>query len=67
MRKPSVILVALVMFALLASACGGGRDVSIDTNRRRPELLYLGSRTAITAISPATRTRSADDEVLMPR
>ena len=52
MRKPSVILVALVMFALLASACGGGRDVSIDTNRRRPELLYLGSRTAITAISP---------------
>jgi hypothetical protein len=52
MRKPSVILVALVMFALLAGACGGGRDVSIDTNRRRPELLYLGSRTAITAISP---------------
>ena len=52
MRKPSVILVALVMFTLLASACGGGRDVSIDTNRRRPELLYLGSRTAITAISP---------------
>ena len=52
MRKPSVILVALVMFALLASACGGGRDVSIDTNRRRPELLYLGSRTAITAVSP---------------
>lgn len=52
MRKPSVILLALVMFALLASACGGGRDVSIDTNRRRPELLYLGSRTAITAISP---------------
>ena len=52
MRKPSVLLVALVMFALLATACGGGRDVSIDTNRRRPELLYLGSRTAITAISP---------------
>jgi hypothetical protein len=52
MRKPSVILVALAMFTVLASACGGGRDVSIDTNRRRPELLYLGSRTAITAISP---------------
>ena len=57
MRKPSVILVALVMFALVAGACGGGRDVSIDTNRPRPELLYLGSRTAITAISPAQRPR----------
>jgi hypothetical protein len=49
MRK---ILVALIVFAVLASACGGGRDVSIDSNRRRHELLYLGSRTAITAISP---------------
>ena len=52
MRKPSVLLVGLVLFTVLAGACGGGPDVSIDTNRRRPELLYLGSRTAITAISP---------------
>ena len=52
MRKRSSIVAALVTVAVIAGACGGGRDVSIDTDRHRPELLYLGSQTAITAISP---------------
>jgi DNA-binding beta-propeller fold protein YncE len=52
MRKRSTILAMLISLATLAGACGGGHDVSIDTDRPRPELLYLGSRTAITAISP---------------
>jgi hypothetical protein len=52
MRKRSTILAALLSVAVLAGACGGGRDVSIDTDQHHPELLYLGSHTAITAISP---------------
>ncbi len=44
-----------VVLAVLATACGGGGDgdVSIDTDRARPELLYLGSATGITALAPA--------------
>src|SRR6478752_387530 len=40
---------------MLVTACGGGGngDVSIDTNRARPELLYLGSASGITALAPA--------------
>jgi hypothetical protein len=52
MRK-STLVAALAALAILASACGGG-EVSIDSNRRRPELLYLGSRSSITALAPAT-------------
>ncbi len=52
MRR-SIVLATLLTLAFVAGACGGdGRDVSVDTNRRRPELLYLGSHSAITAVSP---------------
>jgi hypothetical protein len=53
MRK-STLVAALTALAILASACGGGGEVSIDSNRHRPELLYLGSRSSITALAPAT-------------
>ena len=54
MRK-SVLVATLVAVAIVASACGGGGDdVSIDTNHRRPELLYLGSGSSITALAPAS-------------
>jgi hypothetical protein len=53
MRK-SALLAALAALAILVSACGGGGDLSIDTNRPRPELLYLGGRTSITALAPAS-------------
>jgi hypothetical protein len=53
MRKSLTTVIALVLFvALIAGACGGDRGLSIDANRHRPELLYLGSQTAITALSP---------------
>jgi hypothetical protein len=53
MRKSSTMLIALVSFvAVIAGACGGDRGLSIDTDQHHPELLYLGSQTAITAISP---------------
>ena len=46
--KKSIVLVTVVSWSLavFAGACGGGgdRDVSIDTDHARPELLYLGSR-----------------------
>src|SRR2546426_1180425 len=53
MRK-SMLATTLAVLALLASACGGGgdRDVSVDSNRTRPEILYLGSQSAITALAP---------------
>jgi hypothetical protein len=53
MRK-SMLATTLAVLALLASACGGGgdRDLSVDSNRTRPEILYLGSRSAITALAP---------------
>jgi hypothetical protein len=53
MRK-STLVAALAALAILAGACGGGGDVTIDSNRRRPELLYLGSRSSIIALAPAT-------------
>ncbi|MDQ1432540.1 MAG: hypothetical protein QOF40_3142 [Actinomycetota bacterium] len=53
MRK-STLVTALAALAILAGACGGGGDVTIDSNRRRPELLYLGSRSSIIALAPAT-------------
>jgi hypothetical protein len=55
MKKSIVAATSLVMLALLASACGAGgeRDASVDSNRTRPELLYLGSATGITALAPA--------------
>jgi hypothetical protein len=54
MKKPMLGAV-VVTLAVFASACGGGGDgdVSVDTNRARPELLYLGSATGITALAPA--------------
>ena len=53
MRRSSTIVLALAaVVAAVAGACGGGRDVSIDSTRQHPELLYLGSHSAITAISP---------------
>jgi len=53
MKRP-ILFTVLVVLALLASACGGGgeRDVSIDTHPARPELLYLGSASGITALAP---------------
>src|ERR1044071_9372839 len=54
MRKP--ILVTMVTLALLATACGGTGgegDVSIDTDHARPEVLFLGSASGITALAPA--------------
>ncbi len=54
MRK-SMLATTLAVLALLATACGGGGggdDVSVDSNRTRPEILYLGSRSAITALAP---------------
>ena len=53
MRK-SALVAAFAAVAILASACGGGGEVSIDSNRRRPELLYLGSRSSITALAPTS-------------
>jgi hypothetical protein len=52
--KKSVLLIMLVALAVLATGCGGGGegDVSIDSHRARPELLYLGSATGITALAP---------------
>jgi hypothetical protein len=55
MRK-STLVAALAALAILASACGGGNEVSIDSNRRRPELLYLGSNSSITALAPSSGT-----------
>ncbi len=53
MGKRWIILATVVVVAVVAGACGGGgSDVSVDTNRSRPELLYLGSHSAITAVSP---------------
>src|SRR5215213_5140475 len=54
MMKRSTLAITFVLLATVAVACGGGdRDVSVDTNRTRPELLYLGSASAITALAPA--------------
>src|SRR5204862_182824 len=53
MRK-FVVVAALATLASVMSACGGGADLSIDTNRPRPELLYLAGRTSITALAPAS-------------
>lgn len=54
MRK-SALVAAFAAVAIVASACGsGGGEVSIDSNRRRPELLYLGSRSSITALAPTS-------------
>jgi hypothetical protein len=53
MRKRATIFATLLTVALVAGACGNGdRDVSVDTDRAPPELLYLGSHGAITAVSP---------------
>ena len=53
MRKRATIFATLLTVALVAGACGNGDgDVSVDTDRSRPELLYLGSHGAITAVSP---------------
>ena len=55
MMRKSVLVATSVAVAILASACGGGGDdVSIGTNHRRPELLYLGSGSSITALAPAS-------------
>jgi hypothetical protein len=53
--KKSILVTTILALVVLAAACGGGAggDVSIDTNRERPELLYLGSATGITALAPA--------------
>ncbi len=54
MRR-SVLVATLAAVAILAGACGAdGDDVSIDTDHRRPELLYLGSGSSITALAPAS-------------
>jgi hypothetical protein len=56
MVKKSILVTTALVLALAASACGGGaggdRDVSVDTHRARPELLYLGSARGITALAP---------------
>jgi hypothetical protein len=54
MMRKSTLVAALAAVAILASACGGGNEVSIDSNRRRPELLYLGSNSSITALAPTS-------------
>jgi len=53
--KKSILATVVLLVAVTATACGGGGDgdVSIDTDRARPELLYLGSATGITALAPA--------------
>jgi hypothetical protein len=52
----SLAAIALVaVLAVVASACGGGDGAaSVDSRRTRPEILYLGSRSAITAVAPKT-------------
>ncbi|HEY3671046.1 MAG TPA: hypothetical protein VGN51_08930 [Acidimicrobiia bacterium] len=54
MKKSIVLTTMVVMLAGFAAACGGGgeRDLSVDSHRARPELLYLGSSTGITALAP---------------
>jgi hypothetical protein len=55
MRK-SILLTTIVAVATMAAACGGAggeRAVSVDTDRARPEVLYLGSASGITALAPA--------------
>jgi hypothetical protein len=55
MRK-SILLTTIVAVAMLAAACGGAGSegaVSVDTDRARPEVLYLGSASGITALAPA--------------
>jgi hypothetical protein len=54
MKKSMVAATLMVTLAMLATACGGdgARDLSVDSNRARPELLYLGSATGITALAP---------------
>ncbi len=53
--KKTMLMAAFVVLAVLATACGGGGDgdVSIDADHARPELLYLGSASGITALAPA--------------
>ncbi|HEU5306026.1 MAG TPA: hypothetical protein VFW97_01780 [Acidimicrobiia bacterium] len=52
--KKATLAIALVVLAMLATACGGGDgSVSIDSDRTRPELLYLGSAHSIAALAPA--------------
>ena len=55
MRK-SILVTTMLAVAVLAAACGGGDDrgLSVDTDRARPEILYLGSRAAITAVAPVS-------------
>jgi hypothetical protein len=48
----SILATICVILAVVAAACGGGNDLSVDTHRSRPELLYLGSRSALTAVAP---------------
>ncbi len=51
--KLTGLFAVLATLAVVASACGGGdNEVSVDSNRSRPEILYLGSRSAITAVAP---------------
>jgi hypothetical protein len=51
--KRTALVTTILALAVLATACGGGdRDVSIDSHRARPELLYLGSASGITALAP---------------
>ncbi len=53
--KKTMLMTAFVVLAVVATACGGGGDgdVSIDADHARPELLYLGSASGITALAPA--------------
>jgi hypothetical protein len=55
MKKSILVTTVSALLVVFAAACGGGeqRDVSIDTDRARPELLYLGSATGITALAPS--------------
>jgi hypothetical protein len=53
--KKSILPVVVFLLAVTAVACGGGggeHEVSVDTGRARPELLYLGSQNGITALAP---------------
>jgi hypothetical protein len=51
MRK-TILAMICVTLAVVAGACGGGSNLSVDSHRSRPELLYLGSRSALTAVAP---------------
>jgi hypothetical protein len=67
MRK-SVLALVCVTLAVLAVACGNGGNgsLSVDTNHARPEMLYVGSQSTLTALTPKSGRIRFQETSAMP-